>query len=128
MLAPFRTVTGTVRLPVFWEDDVHSGNQLSWDAGTLGSAFETPGLKIVNVHPLRVALNVPDEAFHDSHRRVRTAVDVDARAEAFRGKGTRTYLEELFAYASAGARPPVRLCDLYAQAVDRGIGVLDGPA
>lgn len=128
MLAPLRTVAGTVRLPVFWEDDVHSGNELPWDAGALRSAFETPGLKIVNVHPLRVALNVPDEAFHESHRRLGTMVDVDARAEAFRGKGTRTYVEELFAFASSGTRPPLRLCDLYAQAVDRGIGALDGPA
>ena len=128
MLAPIRTVAGTVRLPVFWEDDVHSGNQLSWDASGLRAAFETPGLKIVNVHPLRVALNVPDEAFRESHRRFESAVDVDARAEAHRGKGTRTYLEELFAYASAGPRPPVRLCNLYEQAVERGIGGLDGPA
>ena len=128
MLAPLRTVAGTVRLPVFWEDDVHSGNQLPWDAGPLRAAFGTPGLKIVNVHPLRVALNVPDEGFHESHRPLWTSVDVDARAEAFRGKGTRTYLEELFAHASAGERSPVRLRDLYAQAVDRGIGALDGPA
>ncbi|HEY6203279.1 MAG TPA: hypothetical protein VI056_09560 [Candidatus Limnocylindria bacterium] len=125
MLAPLRTVTGTVRLPVFWEDDVHSANELSWDAAALRAAFEMPGLKIVNVHPLRVALNVPDEAFYESHRRLESAVDVDPRAEAHRGKGTRTYLEELFAYASAGARPPLRLCDLYAQAVDRGVGALD---
>jgi hypothetical protein len=128
MLAPLRTVAGTVRLPVFWEDDVHSANALPWDSNALRAAFETPGLKIVNVHPVRVALNVPDEAFHGSHRQLESAVDVDARAEAHRGKGTRTYLEELFAYASAGVRSPVRLCDLYAQAVDRGIGALDGPA
>jgi hypothetical protein len=128
MLAPLRTVAGTVRLPVFWEDDVHSGNALPWDGEALRAAFETPGLKIVNVHPLRVALNVPDEAFHESHRRLGSAVDVDARAEAFRGKGTRSYVEELFAYASAGPRPAVRLCDLYAQAVDRGIGAPDRPA
>jgi len=128
MLAPLLTVARTVRLPVFWEDDVHSGNQLSWDARALQATFETPGLKIVNVHPLRVALNVPDEGFYESHRPLWTAVDVDARAEAFRGKGTRSYLEELFARASAGARSPVRLRDLYAQAVDRGIGALDGPA
>jgi hypothetical protein len=53
---------------------------------------------------------------------------VDPLAEAHRGKGTRTYVEELFAFASSSTRPPVRLSDLYAQAVDRGIGGLDGPA
>jgi len=51
MLAPLRTVAGTVRLPVFWEDDVHSGERLLWELGALRAAFRGPGLKIVNVHP-----------------------------------------------------------------------------
>jgi len=122
MLAPVRTVAGTVRLPVFWEDDVHSGAGLSWELGALRTAFDEPGLKIVNVHPLRVALNAPDEGFADSHRRLGTAADVDARAEAHQGKGARTFLEELFAHATSGGRGAVRLRDLYEQAVDRGIG------
>lgn len=128
MLAPLRTVAGTVRLPVFWEDDVHSDLGLPWEIGALRAPFQGPGLKIVNVHPLRVALNVPDEDFHESHRQLGTAVDVDARAEAHPGRGTRTLLEELFAHASSGGRRPVRLRDLYEQAVDRGVGARDRPA
>ncbi len=128
MLAPLRTVAGTLRLPVFWEDDVHSGAGLPWEFATLRAAFQGPGLKIVNVHPLRVALNVPDEGSFESHRRVGPAVDVDARAEAHPGKGTRTFLEELFAHATSGGRRAVRLRDLYEQAVDRGIGARDRPA
>lgn len=122
LLAPLRTVADTVRFPVFWEDDVHSGAGLPWEIGALRTAFDAPGLKIVNVHPLRVALNVPDEAFHESHRRLGAAADVDMRAEAHRGKGTRTLLEDLFAYATSGGRRPVQLRDLYEQAVERGIG------
>ena len=125
ILAPFRSVAGTVRLPVFWEDDVHSGNQLPWDAGALRRAFDAPGLKIVNVHPVRVALNVPDEGFAESHKQIGSAVDVDARAEAHSGKGTRTFLEQLFTHATRGGRGAVRLRDLYEQAVDRGIGARD---
>ena len=127
MLAPMRTVAGTLRLPVFWEDDVHSGTGLSWELGALRTALDEPGLKIVNVHPLRAALNVPDEAFAESHRRLGSAADVDARAEAHKGKGTRTLLEELFGYATSG-RGAVRLREVYEQAVDRGIGTRDGPA
>jgi hypothetical protein len=126
MLAPLRTVAGTVRLPVFWEDDVHSGASLPWEMGALRAAFDGPGLKIVNVHPVRVALNVPDEAFAEAHRRLASAVDVDARAEAHPGKGTRTFIEELFAHATSGGRRPARLRDLYEQAVERGIGDRDG--
>ncbi len=128
MLAPLRTVAGTVRLPVFWEDDVHSIAGLPWEIGALRAALDGPGLKIVNVHPLRVALNVPDEGFAESHRRLGSAVHVDARAEAHPGKGARTFLEDLFAHATSGARHPVRLHDLYEQAVDRGIGTRDRPA
>ena len=128
MLAPFRTVAGTVRLPVFWEDDVHSGVGLPWDTAALRATFDAPGLKIVNVHPLRVALNVPDEGFAESHRGLGSAVDVDARAEAHSGKGTRTFLAELFAHATGGGRQPVRLRDLYEEAVERGIGAPDRPA
>lgn len=125
MLAPLRTVAGTVRLPVFWEDDVHSNASLGWEVNALRVAFDAPGLKIVNVHPLRVALNVPDEDFYGSHRELAPAVDVDARAEAHRGKGTRTFLEGLFAYATSGGRRPVQLRHLYEQAVERGIGAGD---
>jgi hypothetical protein len=122
MLAPLRTVADTVRLPVFWEDDVHSGVGLPWEIGGLRAAFEGPGLKIVNVHPVRVALNVPSEEFAESHRSLGAAADVDARAEAHRGRGTRTFLAELLAHATSGGRTAVRLRDLYEEAVERGIG------
>jgi len=125
MLAPLRTVADTVRLPVFWEDDVHSGAGLPWDFDALRAEFDTPGLKIVNVHPVRVALNVPDGAFHESHRQLGSAADVDARAESHQGKGTRTFLADLFAHATSGGRRPVQLRDLYQQAVERGIGARD---
>jgi len=77
---------------------------------------------------LRVALNVPDEGFAESHRRLGSAADVDAPAEAPKGAGTRTLLEALFAHATGGGRQPVRLRDLYEEAVERGIGTPDRPA
>ena len=54
-----------------------------------------------------------------------TATGVDARVEAHHGKGTRTFLGELFAHATSGGRGAVRLRDLYEQAVDRGVGARD---
>ena len=128
MLAPLLTVAQTVRLPVFWEDDVHSGHGLPWDVDGLRAAFEGPGLKIVNVHPLRVALNVPSEEFAESHKRLGAAADVDARSERHPGRGTRTFLEDLFAHATGGGRSPARLRDLYDEAVERGIGSPHDPA
>lgn len=128
MLAPLLTVAQTVRLPVFWEDDVHSGLGLPWEVGALREAFETPGLKIVNVHPVRVALNVPTEEFAESHRPLGPAAAIDGRSQRHTGRGTRTFLEELFALATSGGRSPVRLRDLYDEAVERGIGSPHDPA
>lgn len=119
-LAPFITVAGTTRLPVFWEDDVHAASGLAWELDTIREALETPGLKIMNVHPLFVALNTPDRSFYDAHRSAYREGDA-GRIDAYVGPGARTMLEALFAYATSAGRRPVRLADLYAEAAERGI-------
>lgn len=120
-LVPLRTATQIIRFPVFWEDDVHSGFGMPWTLEAIDEELRSPGLKIFNVHPPRVALNVPDEAFFDAHRSLYTGAAMNAAEAAFDGAGTRTFLEGLFAYAHAMAHPIVTLQELYAQAVQRGV-------
>jgi len=128
-LVPLRTATPIIRFPVFWEDDVHSAAGLPWSVAAIESELRSPGLKIFNLHPARVALNVPDEAFHESRRPLAEASAPDAARDpeprwaeqAHRGPGTRTYLEELFGYAREMAHPIVGLDALYRQAVERGV-------
>lgn len=121
-LSPTRTVTSILRFPVFWEDDVHSANRLDWTLDALRPALDAPGLKIINVHPLRVALNVGDEA---TWRRIRGQYEplASGRGEPQPGAGTRTLLEDLMRYASADGRRPYTLDELYRRAADRGIAV-----
>lgn len=123
-LVPVRTTTRILRFPVFWEDDVHSGFALDWSIGALAPHLGTPGLKIFNVHPLRVALNVPDEAFYERDRRAFESGE-KTRASTFAGAGTRTLLEALFAYAREHGHALVTLHDLYEQAVTRGVPLPD---
>ena len=120
-LVPLRTATRIIRFPVFWEDDVHSGSGLPWSVEAIDAELRSPGLKIFNVHPSRVALNVPDEAFHESRRPLSEAPELKVDEHAHRGPGTRTLLEELFSYARAMAHPIVGFEELYLQAVDRGV-------
>jgi hypothetical protein len=120
-LVPLRTATQIIRFPVFWEDDVHSGFAMPWTIEAIDEELRSPGLKIFNVHPPRVALNVPDEGFHDARRALHAAPELDPAAHAFDGAGTRTFLEGLFAYAKAMAVPIVTLDELYVQAVGRGV-------
>ncbi|HUQ16433.1 MAG TPA: hypothetical protein VM070_01450 [Candidatus Saccharimonadales bacterium] len=119
-LVPLRTATPIIRFPVFWEDDLHSGSGLPWTIAAIEPALRSPGLKIFNVHPPRVALNVPDEAFHESRRALLDGPG-DGQARAHQGPGTRTFLEALFSYARTNGNPMVGLADLYRQAVDRGV-------
>ena len=120
-LVPLRTATQIIRFPVFWEDDVHSGFGLPWTIEAIDEELRSPGLKIFNVHPPRVALNVPDEAFYESRRPLLTTAEPGWAEQAYDGAGTRTFLEGLFAYAKAMAHPIVTLDELYGQAVERGV-------
>jgi len=57
-LTPFLSWTGVVRLPIFFEDDVHLERGLSCNLKTLN--LDRPGLKIFTFHPILVALNAAD--------------------------------------------------------------------
>jgi hypothetical protein len=121
-LVPLRTATQIIRFPVFWEDDVHSGFKMPWTIEAIDAELRSPGLKIFNVHPPRVALNVPDEDFFERSRQLLTGPTVvDHATQAYPGAGTRTFLESLFAYTRAMGHPVVTLAELYDQAVSRGV-------
>jgi hypothetical protein len=122
LLAPMRTVTNILRFPVFWEDDVHSTFGFEWTLDALRPALDTPGLKIVNVHPLRVALNVANEATWEHTRRRYEPLGSTPDAAA-PGRGTRTLLEELFNYATRNDSRAYTLDELYRRAVDRGFAL-----
>jgi SAM-dependent methyltransferase len=56
-LVPLAHFSGIVRFPVFWEDYVHIHKELPFDLRETSRLFETPGLKVINVHPLLFAWN-----------------------------------------------------------------------
>jgi hypothetical protein len=96
-LVPQVHAAGTLRFPVFFEDD----SMLRW----LGAAeatkvvpplFHTPGLKVVNVHPALFAMNAPNLAYYDDHR---DAFYSPARSDSFpyRGAGVATVMAAIVA-------------------------------
>ena len=127
-LVPLRTATTIIRFPVFWEDDVHSVFGLPWRVDAIADELGTPGLKIFNVHPLRITLNVPDEAFYERNRFLNDRPDATPAEHAHRGDGSRTFLEALFAFARDKGHLIVTLEQLYQQAVDRGVPRLAQPS
>jgi hypothetical protein len=121
-LVPLRHGTGTVRLPVFWEDDCHwdlSGSD--WDVASVFDRFLTPGLKILNVHPFMFAANVTST---DHYLRVKPHITtLDARdldAVAHRGPGTRTFMTELVDALHERGAQFMKLEEIYRMTVSEG--------
>jgi hypothetical protein len=106
--------TGLVRFPVFWEDYSHFWKGLPFDFGAFRPYFDGPGLKVINVHPLLFALNVPTIEFYASSKHLNTNPDPASGIEArFRGAGSRTFLEALADHVLTRQRAAVYLDDLY---------------
>jgi polysaccharide deactylase WbmS-like protein len=112
-LAPLDLPIGLRRLPVFFEDDFHWLQAMSWRFADHASAFFSPGLKILNFHPFFVALNAPDAAFYLCHKpRIPTLSANEAAQLRHRGKGAGTFLIEALAAIRAAGHRFVTLSEL----------------
>jgi hypothetical protein len=106
--------SGVVRFPVFWEDYSHFSNSLPFEFGAFRQYFDGPGLKVINIHPLLFALNVPTTEFYAASKHLNANPDPESGDKArFRGAGSRTFLEELADHVMKSGRATVYLDDLY---------------
>ncbi len=97
---------GVLRLPVFFEDDIHWMDGGDWSFDTHRYAFLAPGLKILNFHPFFVALNAPDAAFYQRHKQhIKSLTGEQAARFRHQGAGARSFLiEAITAVLAAGHR------------------------
>jgi hypothetical protein len=106
--------SGLVRFPVFWEDDVHFTRGLPFEFDSFREYFEGPGLKVINVHPLLFALNVPTLEFYAAHKYLNAHPDPEAgRRASFPGAGTRTFLHAFAEHILKTNARAAYLDDLY---------------
>jgi hypothetical protein len=95
-LKPLHHWSGLLRLPCFWEDDIHVRRGFSWDFAPLRKLFLTPGLKLLNLHPFMFALNIPDAAsFANNRHLIRTLDAPSATRLRHADRGPATFLTEL---------------------------------
>lgn len=114
-LMPLRHQSGLVRFPVFWEDDVHyTQSDVCWDVERMLPHFLTPGLKILNVHPVNFALNVPDAAGYRSIKSLTKTLDADGLVRhRFSVPGTRTFVLALLKRLREAGHRFYTLAELY---------------
>jgi len=83
-LAPFRSWTGVTRIPIWLEDDVLLQRGITCSISSLD--LSPGGLKVVNLHPVLIALNCSDLKQYDELKETLRDRDVrlqDATREAF---------------------------------------------
>ena len=102
-IVPLIHATGILRLPVFLDDD----SLLLWDHDgqldlePMEAALATPGLKILNFHPILFALNSPSAEHYEACREAAYRTDGPPLA-SFEARGTATVLGELIEWVRAG--------------------------
>lgn len=121
-LKPLWHWLGTLRFPVFWEDDVHSFNGKGWDFSEFKETFFSPGLKILNVHPFMFAVNVPTYDYYQKRKEQgKHLTEKRAKSLRFKGPGERTFLLELLAAVRDRGYAFQALGDLYRQCRAEGL-------
>lgn len=96
-LFPLERQSGILGFPVFWEDDVHWSRGGGWSFAAFADRFFSPGLKVINIHPLNFALNLPSQEVYDAVKR-QAPQDAAAIARlAHGGVGTASFAAEMFA-------------------------------
>jgi ubiquinone/menaquinone biosynthesis C-methylase UbiE len=119
-LVPLRHQSGLMRFPVFWEDDVHWTRRGSWCVDDVIEQFLQPGLKVLNFHPVAVALNIPDATFYQANKEyVSSASKQDIERLRHRGAGTRSFLIELLTRLQRFGHRFSTLAELYRMISDK---------
>ncbi|OLC12030.1 MAG: hypothetical protein AUI58_08435 [Chloroflexi bacterium 13_1_40CM_2_70_6] len=124
-LTPFRSGTSLLRFPVFWEDDFHNAHRLDWAIDSIREALEMPGLKIMNIHPLLVALNCPSDELYERNRKMYDWHDDGWQSYRYDGRGAGTFLEELLSYVRDEGLRVASLHELYVEAEDQHLTPFD---
>lgn len=69
-LMPLKMMSGLTRFPVYLEDDVHLvGESRQRSLTRFVSKIHVPGLKILDFHPIHLALNTPSLKHYDEYKR-----------------------------------------------------------
>jgi hypothetical protein len=58
-IKPLLHESGMIEFPVFFEDGTHLYNQLDLNIGSYLKRFTSPGLKLINMHPMNFVINPP---------------------------------------------------------------------
>ena len=107
---------GLVKIPYTWEDGIHVDLNRPLDIAEL--QLDTPGLKILNVHPMLIYLNAPNDRLRRSACKGITDLAVTPEAHfsdsIFKGYGLARFFADLLSELRRRQVRPVLLRDIAA--------------
>jgi hypothetical protein len=98
-LKPWRHWGDVVKVPYFWEDDVHC---LSAQNSSIGELVARPGLRVFDFHPIHIFLNTEDMARYEDARGCFADPGQLTERRNTEGLGARNLLVELLAAVKRG--------------------------
>lgn len=121
-LCPFEHRSGMISFPVFWEDGAYIQHGYRLEYKFLREKIMTPGLKILNMHPMHFALNTPYFKYTRSIKDALSREEWNNMTEeklqemSFGGNGIRTVIQEMVEDIVNSKKRIVTLKEMYALA------------
>ena len=113
-LQTYRDYNGLYRIPYCWEDGIHL--DVGYSEAALHKMVENPGLKVLNCHPILLALNSPTEdhrrAFTKKFSDLTSASRQEIAESRFDGEGIFDLWKRLLDRVALSAVSSHRVCDL----------------
>lgn len=98
---------GMVRFSYMWEDGIHCDQKVPFDISEIN--LDSPGLKILNVHPILIYLNAPNDDYRREvtkrYSDLASAPKGEIDSDVFKGYGIASFWKDLLAHLkSRGVR------------------------
>lgn len=94
-LKPIRHFTNIIKLPVFWEDDIHLLKNGNLDFNNYIKYFKTPGLKVINIHPFLFSYNIKNMKHYYKNKSKIQTLSIDEIHKQEKKEGLKNFIYDM---------------------------------
>lgn len=101
IVPPFLHRSKTISFPIFWEDGAFLYYSENLDFSLMEKQLKSPGLKVINIHPMHFMLNTPYFSYTREIKDSLSRKEWNSMSEdvinrlSFKGEGIKTYIDKI---------------------------------
>lgn len=103
-----------IKFCYMWEDGIHADTQQPWEINAIG--LDTPGLKVLNVHPMLIYLNCPNDSYRRNITRhyqdLTKAPHATLKSQIYEGYGFQSFYRDMLLYLQEHNIKTYKLIDM----------------